>query len=101
LPQLDGGPGREALLIEFNDSGARLGFSSPARVRTLLTERWQLSVYHGQSWGELYDRHADPQQVYNVWDVEDYRPIRSELMERLMHQVIGTMDESPRANRQA
>ena len=72
-----------------------------ARVRTLLTERWQLSVYHGQSWGELYDRHADPRQVHNVWDVADYHPIRSELMERLMHQLIGTMDESPHANRQA
>jgi hypothetical protein len=67
----------------------------------LLTERWQLSVYHGQSWGELYDRHADPQQVHNVWEVADYHPIRSELMERLTHQVMGTMDESPRANRQA
>jgi arylsulfatase A-like enzyme len=101
LPQLNGDPGRDELLIEFNDSGYRLGFSSPARVRTLLTERWQLSVYHGQSWGELYDRHADPQQVHNVWEVADYHPIRSELMERLIHQVMGTMDESPRANRQA
>ncbi len=102
LPQLGGGHGREELLIEFNDSGYRMGFmNSPARVRTLLTDRWQLSVYHGQRWGELYDRHADPQQVNNVWDVPDYHPVRSELMERLMHQVIGTMDESPRANRQA
>ncbi len=101
LPQLGGEPGRDELLIKFNDSGYRLGFHSPARVRTLLTDRWQLSVYHGQSWGELYDRHADPKQVNNVWDDEDYRPIRAELMERLTHQVIGTMDESPRAKRQA
>jgi arylsulfatase A-like enzyme len=101
VPQLHGEPGRDELLIEYNDSGCRLGFSSPARVRTLLTERWQLSVYHGQCWGELYDRHADPRQVHNVWDVADYHPIRAELMERLMHQLIGTMDESPRAHRQA
>ena len=101
LPQLDGEPGRDALLIEFNDSGYRLGFSSPARVRTLLTERWQLSVYHDQNWGELYDRHADPRQVNNVWDVADYHPVRAELMEQLTHALIGLMDESPRALRQA
>jgi hypothetical protein len=32
--------------------------------------------------------------------IADYHPIRAELMARLMHQLIGAMDESPSANRQ-
>ena len=52
---------RTSLLIEYNDSMARMGFTPPARVRAVMTPDWQLTVYKDQDWGELYDRRAERQ----------------------------------------
>ena len=92
---------RENLLIEFNDSSPRMGFSEAARVRTIVTEKWQLSVYKDQSWGELYSRVDDPDMVLNLWDNSDFSTIKAELISSLAQLLIGQMDESPLATRQA
>ncbi|NRB02174.1 MAG: sulfatase-like hydrolase/transferase [Rhodobacteraceae bacterium] len=95
-----GGDGpRDEVLIEFNDPAKRLGFTSPARVRTLVTERWKYTVYHGQDWGELYDLENDPKETRNLWDNTAYTQTRGRLAERLTHHLIAQMDESPLADR--
>lgn len=92
---------RDALLVEHHDGGARMGFSEPARVRCLLTDRWRLTIYKGEDWGELYDRRDDPGETVNLWDDPAYGEVRSELTGRLVHEMLATMEESPRANRLA
>jgi arylsulfatase A-like enzyme len=92
---------RDALLIEHHDSGARMGFAGPARVRCLLTDRWRLTVYKDQDWGELYDRQTDPGETLNLWDDHAYRADRAELMEQLVQEMVRSMEESPRAQRMA
>ena len=92
---------RDALMIEHHDGGARMGFDKPARARCLLTDRWRITVFKDEDWGELYDRQADPGETRNLWDDEAHRPVRADLMERLMHEVIRNMEESPRATRLA
>lgn len=102
LPAINGekGPRTEAL-IEFNESSARLGFETPARVRSLVTEAWRYCVYHGQTWGELYDLNTDPNETNNLWYSPDHQEIRAFLSERLNHNLIAQMDESPMADRLA
>ena len=92
---------RDSLLIEYNDGLTRMGFDSPARVRSVVTQDWQLSVYKDQDWGELYDLQNDPRQTRNLWAEEAYREIKGELFETLTHHLIGQMDESPRSDRWA
>ena len=92
---------RDALLIEHHDGGARMGFAEPARVRCLLTDRWRLTVYKDQDWGELYDRQSDPGETNNLWDDAAHRSVRGELMERLVQEMVRAMEESPRAKRTA
>ena len=93
-----GKPGpRNDVMIEFNDSGKRMGFDSPARVRVLVTDKWHLAVYKGEPWGELYDRHADPNHLHNLWDSDEHATTRAELVMALTHHLIGQMDESPRS----
>ena len=92
---------RASLLIEYNDGLTRMGFDRPARVRTIVTADWQLSVYNGQDWGELYDLKHDPKQTTNLWNSRDHMDTRSELFEILTSQLIAQMDESPRASRMA
>jgi len=90
---------REDLLIEHNDGGARLGFTEPARMRAVVSQKWRYTMYLDQDWGELYDLENDPDESHNLWDVEEYKTVRAELSERLNHHLTRQMDESPRANR--
>jgi len=94
-----GRPHRDEALIEFNDGAARLGFETPARVRTLRTDSWRFTVYAGEGWGELYDLQRDPRETMNLWDSPDHREIRGDLALRLSHHLARQMDESPRAER--
>ena len=102
LPCLDGsGDLRDDLLIEYNDGGPRLGFASPARVRTLVTPTHRFSLYRDQDWGELYDLAADPDETRNLWDDPGAREVRAELSLRLNHRLTALMDESPLSDRLA
>ena len=94
------GPRHEAL-IEYNDGGKRLGFEEPARVRSLVTAEWRLTIYRDQDWGELYDLKADPNETNNLWDSADHQDTRAHLTNRLAHHLIAQMDESPYADRLA
>ncbi|MCA0849761.1 sulfatase family protein [Salipiger thiooxidans] len=92
---------RKDLMVEYNDANARLGYRSPARIRSLVTEDWVLTVAAGEVWGELYDRRRDPQQLDNKWDDPACAETRATLCRRLLDHVIGQMDESPRARHPA
>ncbi|MEM6729793.1 MAG: sulfatase-like hydrolase/transferase, partial [Pseudomonadota bacterium] len=97
-PSLQGGAGgREDLLIEFNDGAPKFGFERPARVRTLVTPEWRLSLYGGEDWGELYHLAEDLAETENLWDAPAHAATRAALTERLAHHLIAQMDESPRA----
>ncbi len=102
LPALQDGAGhRDGVLIEYNDSGRRMGFASPARMRAWVTPDWHLALYKDEEWGELYDRTADPMHCRNLWDDPDYASVRAEMTLALAHGLIGQMDESPRSTRLA
>ncbi|MGB7318640.1 MAG: sulfatase-like hydrolase/transferase [Planktotalea sp.] len=92
---------RDEILIEMNDGGPRMGFKTPARVRTLRTSDWRFSVYAGQDWGELYDLRADPRETHNLWHDPEYAQDKAALSMRLIEHLTYQMDESPRANRLA
>ena len=92
---------RDALLIEHHDGGARYDLDEPARIRTLLTRKWRLTIYKNVEWGELYDRETDPEETRNLWDDPEYADTRGQLSERLVREMMAVMDESPRAQRVA
>ncbi len=82
-------PQREAMLIEEDNQRVFLGFDQPVRLRTLVTDRWRLSVYRGVQWGELYDLHQDPLEMDNRWN----DPALSALREGLLMQMVQTMED--------
>jgi arylsulfatase A-like enzyme len=92
---------RNNLLIEFNDGFACNGYNTSACVRTIVNKSWQLSVYKGEHWGELYDIENDPRQTCNLWDSVEHAEVKAELFEALAELLIGQMDESPRSSRLA
>jgi arylsulfatase A-like enzyme len=88
---------RDELMIEFEDNSPRFGFEKPAGVRTLMTERWRLSFYKDQDWGDLYDLEADPKETHNLWNDPDHKPVRDQLIQRLVNCMIASIETSPRS----
>ncbi|MBE7942268.1 MULTISPECIES: sulfatase-like hydrolase/transferase [Ramlibacter] len=92
---------RDAVLIEENQQRAYLGFDEPVRVRTVVTDRYRMSVFAEGAWGELYDLQADPLEMRNLWGDADAAPVKHQLMFRLVQLLTEHADTSPKPTRVA
>ncbi|MGB6536965.1 MAG: sulfatase-like hydrolase/transferase [Xanthobacteraceae bacterium] len=98
LPAIDGhalASGRDCLVIEDDQQRATLGFTSPPRLRSLVTARYRMTIAAGDPYGELYDRQKDPHEMDNLFDDPSYRALRGELFERLAYREMELADRSP------
>ncbi len=88
--------GRHGVLIEEAQQRAYVGFETPVQVRTLVTDRHRLSIYHEGDWGELYDLADDPLEQRNIWDAPEARALRQSLVEELTRTLVRHADHCPR-----
>ena len=88
--------GRSGVLIEESQQRAYVGFETPVQVRTLVTQRYRLSLYHEGDWGELYDLQDDPQECRNLWDDEGSQGLRQSLVEELARTLMRHTDMCPK-----
>jgi arylsulfatase A-like enzyme len=98
LPAINGLPlaaGRDSLVIEDDQQRATLGFSSPPRLRSLITPRYRLTIADGDAYGELYDRANDPHEMENLFDDPAHRALRGEIFQRLAYREMELADRSP------
>lgn len=49
------------------------------RVRTYVTDRYKLTAYPGEKYGELFDLREDPDELHNRWDDPDYAAVKADL----------------------
>ena len=92
LPILAGGAERASGMALVEDDQDDLGF----RLRTLVTQRYRLTAYSGQDFGELFDLQEDPDEVRNLWDDSHHRNLRDELRIALLNKIIATDHALPR-----
>ena len=85
----------ESVLIEDDQQRTYFGFDRPPRIRTLVTERWRMTLNHGVAWGELYDFVNDPDEMENLWDDAAHHAVKAELMETLARRQMELVDRSP------
>ena len=64
---------REGAVIECVDDPCGL------RLKTVVTERYKLTLYHRHSFGELYDLQADPGELHNLFDRPESASVRQRL----------------------
>lgn len=97
LPEIDAADPspRDAFLIEEEGQRVVMGFTERARLRTLRTDRYRLSIYAGIPWGELYDLAEDPHEMVNCWSDPAYAGTRADLALRLTQAVLGVSETSP------
>ncbi|OPZ85515.1 MAG: Arylsulfatase [bacterium ADurb.Bin429] len=78
-------PTRDAALVEWREK--RFQSDDPFTVaRCLVTEDWKYVHYHDRDFGELYDRHNDPDEFENLW--ADRPGVVAEMKERLLAFII-------------
>lgn len=88
-------PGNDAVLIEEDGHEVALGFDAPVRVRTVITDRWRLSIYDGTEWGELYDLEQDSHELVNLFDDPALGSVRAGLFETMARLMMKHADRSP------
>lgn len=49
---------------------------------TYVDQRYKITVYRGQTYGELYDLHLDPKETNNLWDEPGSLGLKAELLRR-------------------
>lgn len=49
-------------------------------MKTYVDERYKLTVYYNQTYGQLFDLQNDPEEIHNLWDEKDYKEIKSALL---------------------
>lgn len=84
-----------AVLVEEDAVTPMFGESVPARVRTLVTDRWRLSFHQGPDWWELYDLAEDPFETTNLWNDEGARAAARPLVEEMVARLVALQDVSP------
>ena len=72
-----------------------VGLPTRARVRSLVTERYRLTLYDGVEWGELYDRENDPDEAFNLWNEPGAQALRGEMLLRLARKMLDYTETSP------
>jgi arylsulfatase A-like enzyme len=86
---------RERLLIEEEGQRYYMGFPDRVRMRSVVTDRYRLSLYDGVPWGELYDHRDDPDERVNRWDDSSARALRGSLADELARAMIEHSETSP------
>lgn len=58
---------------------------SALHVRSYVEERYKITIYRGQDYGELFDLRDDPEERHNRWDDQEYAQIKGEMMRRFLN----------------
>ncbi len=85
----------EAIVIEEDSQRTMTGFDRVQRVRTVVTDRFRMSMREGESWNELYDLQNDPNEMVNLYDDPAAQDIRRETTEIMLRKTIELQDRSP------
>lgn len=85
----------EAVLVEEDSQRTMIGFDRPQRVRTIVTDRYRMSLRQGENWGELYDLAADPNEIVNLFDDPSALEVKNKLSAIMLRKMIELQDRSP------
>jgi len=58
-------------------------------LKTYVNERYKITVYYNQEYGELYDLENDPNEINNLWDNPDCNSLKAELLLKYIHAELG------------
>lgn len=57
--------------------------------KTYVDERYKITVYYNQPYGEIFDLQNDPNELHNLWDDPSYTSLKLELMLKYISAELG------------
>ena len=87
---------RNGLIIEADELPENVDIEKFFRVRTYVNERWRLTLWIDDDFGELYDRENDPLEINNLWDEPLAKEHKAYLIEAMLKQQYTYSDLMPR-----
>ena len=57
--------------------------------KTYVDQRYKITVYYNQSYGEIFDLQQDPKELRNLWDDPAYAVLKSELLLKYIWAELG------------
>lgn len=70
---------RSDVLVEFRHQPTKV------HLRTYIDDRYKITVYRDQDYGELFDLQDDPEERHNRWEDADYAGSKCELLRRFVN----------------
>lgn len=70
---------RDNVIVEHHHQPTRLN------LRTYIDDRYKLSVYRDEPYGELFDLQTDPQERNNRWNDPKYAEVKADLLHRFVN----------------
>lgn len=58
-------------------------------MKTLVTDRYKITVYWNQPYGELFDLETDPGELHNLWDEPEVGELKAGLIRKLVDGMMG------------
>lgn len=74
---------REHAICEFHHE------PTSVNLRTYVDQRYKLTVYYNQEYGELFDLENDPDEVRNLWNEPEHAELRTRLLLRYVWAELG------------
>jgi arylsulfatase A-like enzyme len=69
---------RDHIVVENRHQPTRI------HLRTLVNDRYKITVYRGKEYGELFDLAEDPEERHNLWDDPAHEGLKLSLMHRFL-----------------
>lgn len=85
----------EAIIVEEDSQRAMTGFDRPQRIRTIVTERYRMSLRQGENWHELYDLQTDPLELENRYGDAAMADTQHGLTDLMLRRMIALQDQAP------
>ncbi|HLQ88827.1 MAG TPA: sulfatase-like hydrolase/transferase [Xanthobacteraceae bacterium] len=92
----DNTAGHDGILVEYGSQRPVTGLPAEFTMRTLVDDRWRITLFRGVPWGELYDLASDPHEMHNLWDDPAHAADKLVLLERLAQKMMELSERSPR-----
>ncbi|MHA1784466.1 MAG: sulfatase family protein [Promethearchaeota archaeon] len=96
---------RDNCIIEEDEDAhkaTKQGIYRDIRVRTMITERYRMTVYEGfMNTGDLYDLKEDPLEKNNLWHDKKHENIKNNLLKKMLHEILNLQNRYPKKQAQA
>jgi hypothetical protein len=76
-------PVRDHVIVEFRHE------PTTVFLKTLVEDRYKITIHHAHEYGELYDLEGDPQEATSLWNDLGSQALKHRLLERFLHAELG------------